>query len=53
MTIVVSKKLAKKDIKDILGKMTKKSKVFDAKKYFGKASIQSDPLKIQQEMRDE
>ena len=53
MTVIVSKKLARKDIDDLLGKIKKKPRTFDAKKYFGKAKVKGDPLQVQQEMRDE
>ena len=53
MTVVVDKKLTKKERDKILNKMQSESKLFDAKKYFGKVKIQGDPLEIQRQMRDE
>ncbi len=53
MTVLVTKKLKKKDLIDVFEKVKKKPKLFDAKKYFGKVKIVGDPLEIQRAMRDE
>jgi len=53
MTIVVTKKLTKKAKETIFKKIAPKYKLLNAKKFFGKLEWKGDPLKIQQEMRDE
>ena len=53
MTVVIDKKLTEQEVNALLEKIEPIPKVFDAKKYFDKAIIKEDPLKIQQEMRDE
>jgi hypothetical protein len=53
MKVIIDKKLTKEEREKLLKKVQPKMKVLDAKKYFGKIKVQGDPLKIQQEMRDE
>ncbi len=53
MKVEIKKKLNKKEVGTLLRKIKKTPKLFDAKKYFGKAKVKGDPLLIQQEMRDE
>ncbi len=53
MTVIIDKKLSKKDTRALLEKLKKKPKLFDARKYFGKATVVGDPLEIQKQMRHE
>lgn len=53
MKVEVKKKLNKKEVDILLKKIKSTPKLFDAKKYFGKAKVKGDPLLIQLEMRDE
>ena len=53
MTIVLNEKLSAEEIEALLKKIEPAPKFFDAKKYFNKVAIEVDPLKIQQQMRDE
>jgi hypothetical protein len=53
MTVVVDKKLTKKEVDALLKKMKPKHMVLDAKKFAGKLKIKGDPLEIQRQMRDE
>jgi hypothetical protein len=53
MTIEVNEKLTQQEINALLEKVEPAPKLFDAKKYFNKIAIQRDPLKVQQELRDE
>ena len=49
MTIVINKKLSKKDTKALIETLKKKPKHL-MQKYFGKAKIEGDPLEIQKQM---
>ena len=53
MNVLIDKNLSKKEVDEILKKVESTGRPFNAKKYFGKLKIEGDPLKIQQEMRDE
>ena len=53
MTVVLNEKLTEQEVEDLLEKIEPAQRVFDAKKYFNKTTIEGDPLKTQQEMRDE
>ena len=53
MTIVLNEKLSAEEIEALLKKIEPAPKFFDAKKYFNKVAIEVEPLKIQQQMRDE
>lgn len=53
MTVVLNEKLTEQEINSLLEKIEPAPKLFDAKKYFNKAAVEGDILKIQQEMRDE
>ncbi len=53
MTVLVTKKLKKKDLERVFEKVKKKPKLFDAKKYFGAIKIAGNPLVNQRAMRDE
>lgn len=53
MTVVLNENLTQQEINSLLEQIEPTPKLFDAKKYFNKAAIEEDILKIQQEMRDE
>jgi len=53
MTVFVDEKLTEQEMNALLEKIEPAPKLFDAKKYFNKVKVKGDPLKIQQEMRDE
>ncbi len=53
MTVVLNEKLTEQELGALLKKIEPAPKLFDAKKYFNKVTIEGDILKIQQEMRDE
>lgn len=53
MTVTLNEKLTEHEIDALLEKIEPTPKVFDAKKYFNKISVEGDIVKIQQEMRDE
>ena len=53
MTVVIAKNANKKEVKTLLKKIKPKMKKLDASLFFGKVIFKGDPLKIQQELRDE
>lgn len=53
MTVELNEKLTEQEVEALLEKIKPARKVFDAKKYFNKLMIEGEPLKLQQEMRDE
>ncbi len=53
MIIEVNEKLTEEEVNALLEKVEPAPKLFDAKKYFNKITIEGDPLQIQQELRDE
>ncbi len=53
MTIEVNEKLTEKELNALIEKVEPQAKLFDAKKYFNKIDIEGDPLKLQQDLRDE
>lgn len=53
MNVEINKDLTKKEREKQLKKVSPRIKKLDAKKFFGKVSWKGDPLKMQQEMRDE
>ncbi len=53
MNVEINKDFNKKERDKHLKKVIPRLKKLDAKKFFGKVSWKGDPLKMQQEMRDE
>jgi hypothetical protein len=53
MTVIVKKKLTKKEKEEILNSGPQRFKPINISKYKGKFKWEGDPLKLQKEWRDE